>query len=150
MNKKTHFRFNIGISSFILVFVTLCLVTFSVLTLVSANANQKLNEQVIDQVNQYYEMSNQANHKLASIDQILYQIDKQTQGEEQYFQQVYDKLSIHDRYYSFSIEGKTQRLNVRIELLSHEENQPYYKVIQWAKENTKEWTPDQQLDIYGG
>ena len=42
MDKKKSFPMNIGLSSILLIFVVLCLVSFSILSIVSANADKKL------------------------------------------------------------------------------------------------------------
>ena len=40
MDKKKNFPMNIGLSSILLIFVVLCLVSFSILSIVSANADK--------------------------------------------------------------------------------------------------------------
>ena len=45
-SKKKQFGMNIGSASILLVFVILCLVSFAVLSIVSANADSKLSARV--------------------------------------------------------------------------------------------------------
>lgn len=151
MEQKNHFHLNIGISSFIVVFVTLCLVTFAVLSLVSAKANKRLNDKVISQVESYYEMSNQAYQKIRDIDESLHQISKQTSSQEEYFHQVKQIITLdEDNQYTFSITGKTQILQVKLQLYAPMPQKAYYEIIEWSKKNNSDWNPDQDINIYGG
>ena len=53
MKKKTRIGLNIGTSSILLVFVLLCMVTFAVLSFVSANADYKLSRSLGDRTAAY-------------------------------------------------------------------------------------------------
>ena len=47
-SKKRQFGMNIGSASILLVFVILCLVSFAVLSIVSANADSRLSTRVLE------------------------------------------------------------------------------------------------------
>ena len=51
---------NIGSASILLVFVILCLVSFAVLSIVSANADSRLSTRVLERTTAYYDACNQA------------------------------------------------------------------------------------------
>ena len=59
---------NIGSASILLVFVILCLVSFAVLSIVSANADSKLSARVLERTTAYYAACNQAEQSLAGMD----------------------------------------------------------------------------------
>lgn len=69
MSSKNNNDYNpVGFSSILIVFISLTLVTFTVLTLVSANADYKLTQTVAERNTAYREAANQAQQKLAEID----------------------------------------------------------------------------------
>ena len=57
-SKKKQFGMNIGSASILLVFVILCLVSFAVLSIVSANADSKLSARVLERTTAYYAACN--------------------------------------------------------------------------------------------
>ena len=59
-SKKKQFGMNIGSASILLVFVILCLVSFAVLSIVSANADSRLSTRVLERTTAYYDACNQA------------------------------------------------------------------------------------------
>lgn len=61
----------VGFSSILIVFISLTLVTFTVLTLVSANADYKLTQTVSERNTAYREAANLAQQRLAEIDTLL-------------------------------------------------------------------------------
>lgn len=69
MSSKNNNDYNpVGFSSILIVFISLTLVTFTVLTLVSANADYKLTQTVSERNTAYREAANLAQQKLAEID----------------------------------------------------------------------------------
>jgi hypothetical protein len=73
MENKREFTMNIGLPSIMLIFVVLCLVSFGVLSLVSANADHKLSTKVLNRQKAYYEASNRAEDELCDIDNKLHE-----------------------------------------------------------------------------
>ena len=74
MNRKSKgFGMNVVTSSILLIFVTLCLVSFATLSLVSANADRKLSTKVADRTVAYYNACNKAEESIASIDATIIQ-----------------------------------------------------------------------------
>lgn len=57
-----------GISLMLLIFLSLCLITFSLLSLSGANADEKLSARAADRTSEYYAAVNEANQTLALID----------------------------------------------------------------------------------
>ena len=83
MNPKSkNFGMNVGTSSILLIFVTLCLVSFAALSLVSANADRKLSVKVADRTVAYYDACNKAEQSIAGIDATLKQVYSQVENKE--------------------------------------------------------------------
>lgn len=66
-SKGPKIGLNIGASSILVVFILLCLVTFSVLSLVSANADYKLSKKIADHTQDYYIAVSKAQEQLCAL-----------------------------------------------------------------------------------
>ena len=84
-SRKKQFGMNIGSASILLVFVILCLVSFAVLSIVSANADSKLSARVLERTTAYYAACNQAEQSLAGMDKTLQRMYASSGSEEAYF-----------------------------------------------------------------
>lgn len=58
---------SVGASSILVIFIIVCLVTFSVLSLVSATADYRLSKKVADRNTAYYEATSRAQVKLRDL-----------------------------------------------------------------------------------
>ena len=124
---------NIGSASILLVFVILCLVSFAVLSIVSANADSKLSTRVLERTTAYYTACNQAEQSLAGMDHTLRRIYESSDNEEAYFASVG-----HGKSYVIPISD-LQSLQVTIEILypvTAEDS--FYKITAWQVLNTDE------------
>ncbi len=74
MIKKKYHGVGIGSTSIIMIFVVLCLTTFSLLAFSSANSGKKFSIRSADQATRYFKAQNAANDKLAEIDAFLFEI----------------------------------------------------------------------------
>lgn len=132
-SKKKQFGMNIGSASILLVFVILCLVSFAVLSIVSANADSKLSTRVLERTTAYYTACNQAEQSLAGMDHTLRRIYESSDNEEAYFASVG-----HGKSYVIPISD-LQSLQVTIEILypvTAEDS--FYKITAWQVLNTDE------------
>lgn len=66
--KKIQFS-SFGFSSILLIFVMICIVTFSTLTLVTANSDYKLSKKVADKSTNYFNGEAELYHQIATIDE---------------------------------------------------------------------------------
>ena len=82
------FSSGVGSASILVIFVILCLVSFATLSIVSANADFKLSQKVLDRTTAYYEASNQVEATLAQLDDTLSSVYDTAASEEDYFQIV--------------------------------------------------------------
>lgn len=132
-SRKTQFGMNIGSASILLVFVILCLVSFAVLSIVSANADSKLCTRVLERTTAYYSACNQAEQSLAGMDKTLQRMYEASDSEEAYFASVG-----HGKSYVIPISD-LQSLQVTIEILyPTSEEDPFYQVTAWQVLNTEE------------
>lgn len=130
-SKKKQFGMNIGSASILLVFVILCLISFSVLSIVSANADSKLSGRVLERTTAYYNACNQAEQSLAGMDKTLQRIYASSESEEAYFTSVG-----HGKSYVIPISD-LQSLQVTIEILYPVfPEDTFYRITAWQVLNT--------------
>lgn len=131
-SKKKQFGMNIGSASILLVFVILCLVSFAVLSIVSANADSKLSSRVLERTTAYYDACNQAEQSLAGMDKTLQRIYASSESEEAYFASVG-----HVKSYMIPISD-LQSLQVTIEILYPlSADDTFYRITAWQVLNTE-------------
>ncbi|MBR6003766.1 MAG: hypothetical protein IK068_03485, partial [Lachnospiraceae bacterium] len=69
--KKREFSLNVGVSSILFIFVILCLVSFSTLSLASAMSDYKLGNKVKNNTEMYFNACNEAEDDLAKLEDVL-------------------------------------------------------------------------------
>ncbi len=132
-SKKKQFGMNIGSASILLVFVILCLVSFAVLSIVSANADNKLSARVLERTSAYYAACNQAEQSLAGMDNTLRRIYASSDSEDAYFASVG-----HGKSYVIPISD-LQSLQVTIDILyPQSDDDSFYRITAWQILNTEE------------
>lgn len=154
--RRSKSFFNIGITSVILIFVILCLLTFSVLSLVSARADLRLSQKSAQRTTAYYESYNSAVEILreitACIDSQLDQTDETT-----YFQNIMQQLDgkngisfSDERHLSYSVSLDTEEILAVSLTLSFTpfENGRYYRIDTWKTVSTHKWDPDTNLPVF--
>ncbi len=122
------FQLHIGASSILLIFVTLCLVSFAVLSIVSANADNKLTGKVMERTTEYYRACNTAQEALATMDEALAESYRNASTPEEY----YNSLGAAENY-SFEVNvNANQALSVTVQVLyPEEEGDPFYEITSW-------------------
>lgn len=133
MRKKGMPVMNVGISLLILVFMTLALLTFSVLALENAVADKRLSQKAADHTTAYY----------AAADRIQEQIaDRMQEAEEQ-------DLAAGTQF-SFEEEvADGQMLTVSV-VLTEMDGERGVDVTRWQLRSSDEWEADRSLDVYQG
>ncbi|MCI9092532.1 MAG: hypothetical protein HFF36_01915 [Coprobacillus sp.] len=148
--KERKLTVNIGIISFMIIFIILCLITFSVLSLVSAQSNLNMTTRTIEHTNEYYQLSCKGENSLKQIDDYLYEIYKNS-SKENYYQKLtglktiipHIKISNHD--VSYTITEKNQQLHIQLEIIYP--GKQLYKIKAWKIQPNHEWTPEQKMEI---
>ena len=147
-----------GITSIVLIFVLLCLLTFAVLSVVSARADYKLSEKNTTRTTEYYEAENTANDILLKISTVL----STHAGSSAYLDDVRTDLDGTDGI-SFSSASQlqyyvtineNQRLFVSLLLTNassdtSSDTAGLYQIKAWKVENTHEWNNDTPVPVLG-
>jgi hypothetical protein len=127
MKTKREFSINIGLPSIMLIFVVLCLVSFGVLSLVSANADRKLSQKVLDRQKDYYEASNEAQEMLASVDDALHTAYNSAGSRDEYISLISDIPTV----YTYDV-GDIQTLRIVLSYLyPSTSDEPLYQIMEW-------------------
>ena len=155
MKKKTsRSLLTTGTSTLLLIFISLCLLTFAVLSLLSARADRNLSRKTAERTSAYYEACNQAEDRLGETDQMLEKLWQETAGEKAYFQAVRETFEDMDfdeenHTLSFSVPlTDTQVLAVTLKLQAPEPGSAFYTITGWKTVNTAGWTADTRQNVY--
>lgn len=133
MRKKGMPVMNVGISLLILVFMTLALLTFSVLALENAVADKRLSQKAADHTTAYYSAADRIQEQIA---------DRMQEAEEQ-------DLAAGTQF-SFEEEvADGQMLTVSV-VLTEVDGEKGFDVTRWQLRSSDEWEADRSLDVYQG
>lgn len=138
MKRKKYPMVNIGTASILTVFVILAMVTFAVLTYMSARKDSRYTEEALETATEHQEAVHLAYEKIAKIDSAL-----QKSYEEGNFE---NELT---QNYTFSIPSSdTSRLYVTLTpCLPSENDGVLYKITSFQEVNTEEWENDSTLKL---
>ncbi|MGN0399780.1 MAG: hypothetical protein ACI4EO_06595 [Blautia sp.] len=148
-----------GISSILLIFILLCMITFSVLSYVSARTDYRLSQKTSEHTRAVYQAENQANDILNQIDARLEKAYASGKDFSHYPDRIkillkdLDGVSFLDsQKITFQVPvGEEQMLEVCILLSSDlQEGDVYYTIETWKLINSRHWNPDNRLPVYDG
>lgn len=143
MNKKYEIHISIGLSSMLLVFVVLCLVSFSVLSLVTANYDNNLSQKILDRNISYQVICNQAESDLKLLDEQLYNIYMNAANKECYNEKA--NLCVLEFIYPIS-----DFQSLQITITPHypdKKNSHLYEISQWQIITTTIMEYDESLNV---
>lgn len=152
MNPKRKSFLSTGTASIVLIFVLLCLLTFSVLSIVSAKADLNLSTKSANRTSEYYEAENKANDilqiiseslsKYAGSSSFLTEVRTDLEGKDGITFSSGDSLEYHVTI------NENQELFVSLQLFSEPgEDGSYYQIEAWKVENTHEWNNDTSVPV---
>ena len=130
---------NIGSSSLILIFIVLCLVTFSVLSLGNAKREDALSSRSADSVREYYRADAAGEAFLQLADQALLKDDKNSLMP--YLQ------SASGTYCTDVAMNAGQALRVELAL---DWEQKTYQVLSWKVYHQEDYEIDQSIPVWSG
>lgn len=137
------FSNGIGSSSLLVIFIILCLVSFATLSIVSANADYRLSNKVLERTTAYYEASNQAERQLAELHQTLTAAYADSATEEEYYQRTG-----YDTSYLFPISD-LQSLEVKVGIVyPKSEEEAFYQIRSWQVILTGDLEYEETLDLF--
>lgn len=158
---------NIGSSSLLIIFLVLCLTTFAILSLSSAQSDYSFSQKFAEHKTEYYEASSRAEMILGEIDQILEKAAKK---------EYKNKNSAHPPYITALIKlldgkeidgipisctgtgektvisylvpsGTKQVLKVTLLVTNDVKDDNYYKIQTWQLIATNDWNEDNPLRL---
>ena len=137
---RTEKRFGsigVGATSIVLIAVVLCLTVFSVLALVTANADAKLSQKSLRSVADYYAAEAKVQQRLAAIDAQLANGDVEA-GED---------IQIENGKIFFSVSIDDVR-ELRVILEQTGKSAPRYEILSYQVVPIGEWKGDKIIDVY--
>ena len=141
-NKRKSYGVNIGSSSILLIFVILCLVSFAVLSIVSAQTDYKLSCKLAERTTKYYEANNEVEAYLRDLQASLDKIYKDSATADDYF-----ALAGHDTTFSIQL-SEQQMLNVHLTILYPGDGKGYYEINTWKVETQDTLELDDTLPVF--
>lgn len=164
-----------GISLMLLIFLSLCLITFSLLSLSGAVADEKLSQKAADHTTEYYQADAVANEILSRIDTNLASYLKTAENsrnpEEMYMElcagisedipevswDSQDKTA-HTDLTDHSMSGtisfavpvnEKQELQAKLQVVYPKaDGDTLYQIISWKTVNTGEWNADTSQNVF--
>ena len=144
-NSRKSPRINIGSASLVVIFATLCLTVFAVLSLTTANAERKLAEKAAQAVQDYYAADLACARKAEEIAGIL-ALPLDDGDREERLRQLGAQLSGSVISFQEKIDVN-QRLLVELQPL---EEGGGFRVLKWQALDVGEWNPDRGIAVWEG
>lgn len=160
-----------GISLILLIFLSLCLLTFSLLSLSGSLADAKLSQKAADRTTEYYAAVSKANEKLAELDAVLQLFFAENSYKEKLTAEDFvnlllnadelAELSLHSdsapaadpvsKPYTLAFDvavNETQQLHVVLSFHAPDADfETCYDVVEWKIINTQKWNADQSQNL---
>lgn len=174
-NKQQSTFVNIGSSSLLIVFLVLCLTTFAILSLSSAQSDYSFSKKFAEHKTEYYEASSRAEMILGEIDQVLAETAEQVNAAQKNTAQknADSELASFELAVTARLDGKEinniplsctgaegetvisyqvpsgtkQALNVSLLVTNDSEHENYYKIQTWQLISTSDWNADNSLNL---
>ncbi len=148
---------NIGSSSLLIVFLVLCLTSFAILSLSSAQNDYTFSKRLAGHKTEYYEASSRAELILGEIDKIL----EENAGEPAAAAAALNGREIDhialsctgdgteaDTMISYQVpSGEKQALQVSLLVTDGPEQETYYQIRTWRLISTADWQADDSLKL---
>lgn len=143
MKNRLHFGIHIGSVSILLIFVILCLVSLSTLSLTSATADYRLSSKIIERQSNYYEACNKIEQDLSNLDQTLLLIYRASQSE----QDFYHNISIKEYTFSYPVSEYQSVTVTAVATYPTKYSQHLYTITSWKTITTKDFEYDESLNV---
>ena len=151
---------NIGSSSLLVIFLILCLATFAILSLSSAQSDHSFAERLAAHKTDYYEASSRAEVITGEVDRILE--ERAARGAADYPANVIaalDNTEIDGITLSCTLDrelpsitfqvpsGESQALQVILDVTDYTTQDTFYTVRAWQVVSTRVWEADDSLNL---
>lgn len=159
--KKRRPSFSVpGISLLVLIFLSLCLITFSLLSLSGSFADQTLSDKAAERTAVYYQACNAANELLSEVDSCLAEYLKQAEAASDpaavYMEACSGLLSLipdgalQENVFSFSVpvtDEQILQVSLRLDYPASPAD-TLYRITMWKVANTADWQPDTTQNLF--
>ena len=157
MKRRSYPVTNIGSVSLLMIFIVLCLVAFSALSLSGAVTDRQYSKKIARHNTEYYEASAQATGILKEVDQILH--DTYSQNPQHYYTALETELasmeiltadlSLESPSISYEVSiSDTQALKVVLALNEPGQMQEgYYRITSWQEIPSTAWEGEDTLNL---
>ena len=140
-------KVNIGASSLILIFIVLCMATFGLLSLSSAQGDLKLAKRNGDAVRAYYEADSSGQQWLKEVDQVLTEEMGEGKDSTQCSLDIKDRLGdLYDRETGLISMDRGQSLHIELVLMCGEK---HYDIKSWYVYASDEYEIDNSMPVWG-
>lgn len=169
LNKRTEpYILSIGITSVILIFFVLSMVTFALLSLSSANSDYVLSVKAADRTTAYNQASNEAQRQIAAIDKATQALSGKTDSRKSYkseLKKVIQSVKLETTKNLNVQTGKgsnpavvtwqnklsdSQSLEVKMKIGYPLQDKTACTVTAYHVVTVKKWVPDNRVRVYGG
>lgn len=159
MKNKKYPIIHMGTVSILVVFLILCLVTFALLSYVSAKTDYGYADAAAQRNTDYYEACAEAAVQTDALEEIL--IHSYSDNEEEYYDTVYTALANDSSYIindsatdvhptvTFTLPvGDASCLEVIVQInWPNQTGDTYYQILSWKEVSTQEWTPETGMNL---
>lgn len=151
---ETKKHAHLGTATLLLILCVLCLVVFSVLSLVTAVHDRKLTDRMESYTNAYYQADSQAQDWVMQTDQTLTKLKKNSSSQTEYQNKLKEEFgkSIRKKgkriVISFPMQDD-QKLSVALDVKEWQDEENY-AVQTWEVVNTITYEIDDSMSVYGG
>lgn len=104
---KKGISLSIGVPSFIMVFIILCITVFSVLSYITAKNDASLSERTYNSIQSYYNADSQAQKKISEIDSCISDVISSNNDKDNFYFSLKQKLQYDDSIVISETDGKT-------------------------------------------
>ena len=145
-------KVNIGVSSLILIFIVLCMATFGLLSLSSAQGDLMLASRNAEAVTGYYEADNKGQQWLKEVDQVLMEEMGKGRDSTQCSLEIKDRLGeLYDRESGLITTDipmdRGQSLHIELVLMCGEKR---YEIKSWYVYSSEEYEIDNSMPVWDG
>lgn len=145
-----------GISLMLLIFLSLSLIIFSLLSLSEAVADRTLSNQAAERTRQYYAAATEANALISRIDAALARYLREADTAEAFsrlcsqMEEEFTGVSWENGTFSFSVDvDETQILHVEADVSwPSSDEDSLYRVRSWKIINTDDWTANHSMNLF--
>ena len=162
MAVKNKFSIGIGIGapSLMVIFLIVSMISFSVLSYMTARADYRYSLNLKERTTAYYMANNQGEEKISRIHVILSEVYQASEDADSFYANAIPALAAYGLYEPDSTnQSLTFRVKIReiqdlqITLLIHypqEDSNSLFTITEWRVVHTGEWEPDRTIELMEG